>query len=99
MSEEKWGNIKLTMFDGAKKCPMFASKLKATHFVKGVLEALDLSFNNELPAKHDTVLDHANAIQEVQIEAKIKNSIAINYLILCFNKAVSVSKDQSFQEQ
>ena len=77
MSEEKWEIVKLAMFDGTKK------KLKATCSIKGVLEALDPSFKNELPARNDTVLDDTNANQKAQMVAKIKNTMTINYLTLC----------------
>ncbi len=87
MTEEKWGNVKLTTFDVTKKKhPVFVSKSKALCAVKRILEALDPNFKNELPTRNDTVLDNTNVNQKAQIEAKIKNTIAINYLTLYFDK-------------
>ncbi len=62
------------------------SKSKAICSVKGVVEALDLSFKNELLARNYTVLDDTIANQKAQMVAKINNSTAINYLTLYLDK-------------
>ena len=40
---------------------------------KGILEALDLRFKNELPARDDVVLTVSDINRKVQMKAKVNN--------------------------
>ncbi len=64
------------------KCPVFSRKFKATGSVTGILEALDMSFKNKFPAENDTLLVALDANKKAQIEAKVKNTMVINYTYL-----------------
>ena len=59
-------------------------KFKAVIAIKGFGEALEPGFKNKLPTREDTSLDLAVTNEKTQSKAKVKNALAVHYLVLSF---------------
>ena len=88
--------IKVSKFSGVREdFPVWLNQFQAQCAVKGIAEALDLSFNSNLPVTEATVLDADNSGKALQIEAKRKNALAVSYLCLAMNSPKLLPKIQS----
>lgn len=85
--------MRIIPFSGKREdFPVFAAKFKAQRALKGMLEALDSSFEAKLPKDDQTVLDDTKEDEMKKIEAKKKNTLAMSYLTLSMNTPQLMAK-------
>ena len=74
---------KIPEFNGdAKKFPVWASKMQALLTVKGIAETSIMGFKLQMAANASVVLDPKNAAEMLQIQAKVKNDLAMSYFAM-----------------
>ena len=84
--------IRVPVYD-PERFSLFVAKMRAVTAIEGFVEALDMKFNLKLPAKGNVDLREreSDVSKKAQMEAKVKNAIAVHYLMLSMNEEEHMS--------